>query len=46
MVQEFTANNTCDECYVSIRSYLDKNFPQLVGENVAEFLSLSVREQA
>lgn len=44
MVREFTANNTCGECYVSIRSYLDKSFAQLVGENVAEFFSLQLRE--
>jgi MoaA/NifB/PqqE/SkfB family radical SAM enzyme len=43
MVREFTARNACAECYVSIRSYLDKSFTQLVGENVAEFLSLRVR---
>ena len=39
MVKEFTEKNTCGECYVSIRSYLDKNFPQLLRENVSEFLS-------
>ncbi len=39
MVKEFTNHNTCDECYVSIRSYLDKTFPQLVRENVTEFFS-------
>ena len=39
MVQEFTENNTCDQCYVSIRSYLDKKFPQLLRENVTEFFS-------
>ncbi len=39
MVSEFTRRNTCDECYVSIRSYLDKTFPQLLRENVAEFFS-------
>ena len=39
MVEEFTRNNQCDECYVSIRSYLDKTFPQLLWENVAGFLS-------
>jgi MoaA/NifB/PqqE/SkfB family radical SAM enzyme len=43
MVSEFTRNNTCDECYVSIRSYLDKTFPQLVRENVTEFFSFSPR---
>jgi MoaA/NifB/PqqE/SkfB family radical SAM enzyme len=39
MVEEFTKTNTCDECYVSIRSYLDKSFPQLLKENVSEFFS-------
>ncbi len=39
MVSEFTRQNTCNECYVSIRSYLDKTFPQLLRENVAEFFS-------
>ena len=45
MVQEFTSQNSCDECYVSIRSYLDKSFTQLAGENVAEFFSWRVREK-
>jgi MoaA/NifB/PqqE/SkfB family radical SAM enzyme len=40
MVEEFTKTNTCDECYVSIRSYLDKTFPQILRENVSEFLSI------
>jgi MoaA/NifB/PqqE/SkfB family radical SAM enzyme len=40
MVEEFTKTNTCDECYVSIRSYLDKSFPQLLWENVSGFLSI------
>jgi MoaA/NifB/PqqE/SkfB family radical SAM enzyme len=39
MVKEFTEKNSCDQCYVSIRSYLDKTFPQLVRENVSEFFS-------
>jgi MoaA/NifB/PqqE/SkfB family radical SAM enzyme len=39
MVREFTNHNNCDQCYVSIRSYLDKTFPQLVRENVSEFFS-------
>jgi MoaA/NifB/PqqE/SkfB family radical SAM enzyme len=39
LVQEFTANNRCDECYVSIRSYLDKSFPQMVKEYVGDFFS-------
>lgn len=43
MVEEFTNHNTCDECYVSIRSYLDKSFPQLLWENVRGFLSMSRR---
>ena len=37
---EFTDSNTCDECYVSIRSYLDKPFSQLLRENVSGFLSM------
>jgi len=40
MVTEFTSSNRCDECYVSIRSYLDKSFPQLLWENVSGFLSV------
>ncbi len=40
MVREFTASNTCDECYVSVRSYLDKTFPQLLWENVSGFFSV------
>ena len=40
MIEEFTGSNTCDECYVSIRSYLDKSFPQLLWENVSGFLSV------
>jgi hypothetical protein len=40
MIEEFTARNQCDQCYVSIRSYLDKSFPQLLWENVSGFLSL------
>ncbi|MCL4401810.1 MAG: radical SAM protein [Acidobacteria bacterium] len=39
MIREFTDGNDCDQCYVSIRSYLDKSFPQLLKENVAEFFS-------
>jgi len=39
MVREFTSTNQCDECYVSIRSYLDKSFPQLLWENVSGFFS-------
>jgi MoaA/NifB/PqqE/SkfB family radical SAM enzyme len=43
MVDEFTKTNSCDQCYVSIRSYLDKTFPQLVRENVTEFFSFKSR---
>lgn len=39
MIEEFTRNNTCDQCYVSIRSYLDKSFTQLLSENVRGFFS-------
>jgi MoaA/NifB/PqqE/SkfB family radical SAM enzyme len=42
IAEEFTDSNTCDECYVSIRSYLDKSFPQLLRENVSGFLSIKV----
>jgi MoaA/NifB/PqqE/SkfB family radical SAM enzyme len=40
MIREFTTANACDQCYVSIRSYLDKGFPQLLWENVSGFFSL------
>ena len=40
MISEFTSTNQCDQCYVSIRSYLDKSFPQLLMENVRGFLSV------
>ena len=40
MVAEFTRRNSCDQCYVSIRSYLDKSFPQLLWENVSGFFSV------
>ena len=39
MIEEFTKTNTCDQCYVSIRSYLDKSFPRLLWENVSGFFS-------
>jgi hypothetical protein len=42
MIREFSAANACDQCYVSIRSYLDKSFPQLLWENVSGFFSLDV----
>jgi MoaA/NifB/PqqE/SkfB family radical SAM enzyme len=40
MIREFTGSNRCDECYVSIRSYLDKSFPRLLWENVSGFLAV------
>lgn len=46
MVREFTAGNTCGECYVSIRSYLDKSFPQLLWENVSGFFSFKTAPDA
>ena len=39
MVREFTRTNTCDACYVSIRSYLDKTFPEVLKENVGGYFS-------
>jgi MoaA/NifB/PqqE/SkfB family radical SAM enzyme len=39
LIEEFTRRNTCGECYVSIRSYLDKTFPRLLWENVSGFFS-------
>ena len=44
MVREFTRQNSCDQCYVSIRSYLDKSFPQLLKENVAGYFSFKSRQ--
>jgi MoaA/NifB/PqqE/SkfB family radical SAM enzyme len=41
MVREFTAGNTCDECYVAIRSNLDKTFPLLLAENVKRYFSFT-----
>ena len=41
MVREFTNHNRCDECYVAIRSNLDKSFPKLLWENVSRYLSLA-----
>jgi hypothetical protein len=32
-------HHACDECYVSIRSYLDKSLPQLFREYIPEFFS-------
>jgi MoaA/NifB/PqqE/SkfB family radical SAM enzyme len=43
MVEEFTKHNDCAECYVAIRSNLDKSFPQLLRENVSNYLSFGGR---
>lgn len=40
LASEFPPTNDCEECYVSIRSYLDKTFTQLIRENVSGFFSL------
>lgn len=40
MAEEFTPKNDCDQCYVSIRSYLDKSFGTLLWENVSGFFSV------
>ena len=45
MVAEFTEHNRCDECYVAIRSNLDKTFPQILGENVARYFSFASGEK-
>jgi len=45
MIEEFTATNACDQCYVSIRSYLDKSFPVLLWENVSGFFSFKPQKQ-
>jgi MoaA/NifB/PqqE/SkfB family radical SAM enzyme len=39
MIHEFTDYNNCDECYVAIRSNLDKDFWQLLRENVKAYFS-------
>jgi MoaA/NifB/PqqE/SkfB family radical SAM enzyme len=43
MVSEFTHQNSCDECYVAIRSSLDKTYPHLLWENVSGFFSFGSR---
>lgn len=45
MVEGFTQRNTCDECYVAIRSSLDKTYPRLLWENVAGFFSFKARPE-
>jgi MoaA/NifB/PqqE/SkfB family radical SAM enzyme len=46
LVSEFTERNTCDECYVAIRSSLDKTYPQLLWENVSGFFSFASRQKS
>jgi MoaA/NifB/PqqE/SkfB family radical SAM enzyme len=46
MIEEFTKTNACDQCYVSIRSYLDKSFPVLLWENVSGFFSFKTDRQS
>lgn len=46
LVEEFTQTNMCDECYVSIRSYLDKTLPQLFYEMVRGHFSFKPRGKA
>ena len=43
MAAEFAAANDCDQCYVAIRSYLDKGFWQLLRENVGDHFSFRLR---
>ncbi len=44
MIREFTRQNKCDECYVSIRSYLDKTFRQLFAESVGAHFGFKSRK--
>jgi len=44
MIEEFTGNNDCDECYVAIRSYLDKGFWQLLFESVSGHFGFKSRK--
>jgi len=43
LIEEFTKKNTCDECYVSIRSYLDKTLPRLAYESISAHFSFRPR---
>jgi MoaA/NifB/PqqE/SkfB family radical SAM enzyme len=43
LAEEFTRTNECDECYVAIRSYLDKGFWQLLRENVVDHFSFRLK---
>jgi MoaA/NifB/PqqE/SkfB family radical SAM enzyme len=43
LIESFTRANTCDECYVSIRSYLDKSLPRLAYESISGHFSFKPR---
>ena len=43
MVEEFTHHNTCGECYVAIRSYIDKTLPRLVYEMIKGHFSFNAK---
>jgi MoaA/NifB/PqqE/SkfB family radical SAM enzyme len=44
MIEEFTDHNECGECYVAIRSYLDKGFWQLLFESVGGHFGFKPRK--
>ena len=44
LIESFTRKNTCDECYVSIRSYLDKSLPRLAYESISQYFSFKSRD--
>ncbi len=46
LIEEFTRHNTCGECYVAIRSYVDKTLPQLVYEMVKGHFSFQTGNHA
>jgi MoaA/NifB/PqqE/SkfB family radical SAM enzyme len=46
LVRDFTESNECNECYVAIRSYLDKGFWQLLKENVGDHFSFRFKRDA
>lgn len=46
LVEEFTMMNKCDECYVAIRSNLDKGFWQLLGENLKRYFPVGGKAKA
>lgn len=46
LIQEFTRHNTCGECYVAIRSYLDKSLPRLAFEMVKGHFSFKGKQDA